>query len=237
MEEIISAREARFGIAQRIGGMDRGMVSADTLAWVQATGRRDLVGTPKSELRKWARALPDAREGATVRDGVDAKPCPGPDGTETFVLVRSVERRAKAQAIHTRFGQPIAARLTRARRPGGRGRLARPLGRLLGQNPRAAGRSRSEVGTDPTVPAGLRLTWTGRPSPSGGRISNSPMPRRPSAARRANWGSAPSGRSAPTASQRRSSSASWPTSAGKRWSSGSARARSPRHSTASSVPM
>jgi len=170
VEEIITAMEARFGLAQRIWVMDRGMVSADTLAWLQQTGRRYLVGTPKSELRKWARALTDAREWATVRDGVEAKTCPGPDGTETFVLVRSVERRAKEQAIHTRFIQRletsltrIAARLARARRPVDRGRLERQLGRLLAQNSRAAGRYVIAVTPDPTVPAGCGLTWAVRP--------------------------------------------------------------------------
>jgi len=170
VEEIITAMEARFGLAQRIWVMDRGMVSADTLAWLQQTGRRYLVGTPKSELRKWARALTDAREWATVRDGVEAKTCPGPDGTETFVLVRSVERREKEQAIHTRFIQRletsltrIAARLARARRPVDRGRLERQLGRLLAQNSRAAGRYVIAVTLDPTVPAGCGLDWTVRP--------------------------------------------------------------------------
>ena len=170
VEEIITAMEARFGIAQRIWVMDRGMVSAETLTWLQATGRRYLVGTPKGELRKWARALTDARDWAAVRDGVEAKTCPGPDGTETFVLVRSGERREKEQAIHTRFSARIeasltriAARLARARRPVDRGRLERQLGRLLGQNSRAAGRYLIEVVADPTVAAGLRLTWTVRP--------------------------------------------------------------------------
>jgi hypothetical protein len=170
VEEIVPTMEARFGLAQRIWVMDRGMVSADTLAWLQTTGRRYLVGTPKSELRKWARALSDARDWATVREGVEAKTCPGPDGTETFVLVRSGERRAKEQAIHTRFSQRleasltrIAARLARARRAVDRGRLERQLGRLLGQNSRAAGRYVIAVTPDPAVPAGCRLTWTVRP--------------------------------------------------------------------------
>jgi hypothetical protein len=170
VEEIITAMEARFGIAQRIWVMDRGTVSAETLTWLQATGRRYLVGTPKGELRKWARALTDARDWATVRDGVEAKTCPGPEGTETFVLVRSVERREKEQAIHARFIQRLdtgltrlAARLTRTRRPVDRGRLERQLGRLLGQNSRAAGRYGIAVVPDPGVPAGVRLTWTARP--------------------------------------------------------------------------
>jgi len=167
VEEIITAMEARFGLAQRIWVMDRGMVSAETLAWLQRTGRRYLVGTPRGELRKWARALADARDWVAVRDGVEAKTCPGPDGTETFVLVRSVDRREKEQAIHARFSARIeasltrmAARLARARRPVDRGRLERQLGRVLGQNSRAAGRYAIEVTPDPTAPAGCQLVWT-----------------------------------------------------------------------------
>jgi hypothetical protein len=170
VEEIIAAMEARFGLAQRIWVMDRGMVSTETLTWLQETGRRYLVGTPKSELRKWARFLMDARAWATVREGVEAKTCPGPDGTETFVLVRSVERREKEQAIHARFTQRIEAsltrigqRLARARRPVERGRLERQLGRLLGRNSRAAGRYRIDITPDPTAPAGCRLTWSVHP--------------------------------------------------------------------------
>ncbi len=40
----------RFG--QRICVMDRGMTSDDNLEWLRDTGRRYLVGTPKSELKK-----------------------------------------------------------------------------------------------------------------------------------------------------------------------------------------
>ena len=170
VEEIIPVMEARFGVAQRIWVMDRGMVSAETLTWLQQTGRRYLVGTPKSELRKWARPLTEARDWATVREGVEAKTCPSPDGDETFVLVRSVERREKEQAIHARFIARLEAgltrivqRLARARRPVHRGRLERQLGRLLGQNSRAAGRYVIDVVADSGVPAGVRLSWTARP--------------------------------------------------------------------------
>ena len=169
--EIVTAMEARFGVAQRIWVMDRGMVSATNLTWLQQTGRRYVVGTPKSELRKRARVLTEAQDWATVREGVEAKTCPGPDGTETFVLVRSVERREKEQAIHARFITRIetgltriAARLARARRPVDRGRLERQLGRLLGRNTRAAGRDVVDLVPAAAVPAGLRLAWTARPA-------------------------------------------------------------------------
>lgn len=162
--------EARYGLAQRIWVMDRGMTSEENLAWLRASGRRYLLGTPKSELRKWARALTDERDWTTVREGVDAKTCLGPEGAETFLLVRSVERREKERAMHTRFGQRIesgvarlARRLSRARRPLERGPIERQIGRLLAHNPRAAGRYVIDVVADPTTASGLRVTWTSRP--------------------------------------------------------------------------
>ena len=107
VEDIVETMEARYGMAQRIWVMDRGMTSADNLEWLRETGRRYLVGTPKSELRKWAAALAEARDWQTVRDGIEAKQGVGPDGIETFVLIRSVERREKEQAMHERFARRI----------------------------------------------------------------------------------------------------------------------------------
>jgi transposase len=170
VEEIVETMEARYGLAQRIWVMDRGMTSEDNLEWLRETQRRYLVGTPKHELRKWARQIADAQDWHAVRDGVEAKQCVGPDGRETFVLVRSIERREKEHAMHARFCRRIedgltklAQRLVRARRPLDRGRLERQVGRLLERNPRAAGRYVIEFVPDPSVPAGLRLTWTARP--------------------------------------------------------------------------
>src|SRR5438093_8957151 len=99
VEQIVAQMEARFGAAQRIWVMDRGMTSADNVHWLRETGRRYLVGTPKSELRKWAREIAAADDWRQVRDGVEAKQCLGPDGHETFLLVRSGERREKERAM------------------------------------------------------------------------------------------------------------------------------------------
>jgi len=167
VEEIVGTMEARYGLAQRIWVMDRGMTSEENLAWLRASGRRYLLGTPKSELRQWARAAADARDWTTVREGVEAKACLGPDGTDPVLLVRSIERREKERAMHARFGQRIEAgltrltrRLSRARRLLERGPIERQIGRLLAQNPRAAGRYVIDVVDDPATPAGIRLTWT-----------------------------------------------------------------------------
>jgi len=170
VEEIVGTMEARYGLAQRIWVMDRGMTSEENLAWLRASGRRYLLGTPKSELRKWTWAVAAERDWTTVREGVEAKACLGPDGADTFLLVRSIERREKERAMHARFGQRIEAgltrltrRLSRARRPLERGPIERQIGRLLAQNPRAAGRYVIDVVEDPATAAGVRLAWTVRP--------------------------------------------------------------------------
>lgn len=73
VEEIVETMEERFGLAQRIWVMDRGMVSAENLAWLQESGRRYLIGTARAEVKKWSRELAEERDWQTVREGVEAK--------------------------------------------------------------------------------------------------------------------------------------------------------------------
>src|SRR5258708_20587063 len=99
--------EARYGQAQRVWVMDRGMNSGETVAWLQGSGRRYLLGANRTELKTLAPQLLDARDWRQVRDGVEAKLCTGPEGTETFLLVRSAERQQKEKAMHARFAERI----------------------------------------------------------------------------------------------------------------------------------
>jgi transposase len=170
VEEIVEAMEARYGIADRVWVMDRGMSSAENVAWLQETGRRYLIGTPKSELKKWSGAIAEARDWRTVRDGVEAKLCPGPEGSETFLLCRSANRREKERAMHGRFAKRIEERLAslgrrieRSRKPLDREAIGRQIGRILEKNSRAAGRYAIRVQDDSTKPAGLRLVWSAKP--------------------------------------------------------------------------
>ena len=167
VEEIVDTMEARFGVAGRVWVMDRGMTSAANIAWLQKTGRRYLVGTPKSDLKKFAAQITDARDWQTVREGVEAKLCAGPNGAETFVLVRSADRREKETAMHQRFIerielglQKMQARIARSRKTLDRGPIERQIGRLLGRNSRGAGRYIVRVLDDLTTPAKLRLEWS-----------------------------------------------------------------------------
>jgi hypothetical protein len=166
VEEIVGTMEARYGSAQRIWVMDRGMISEKNLAWLRQGGRRYLLGTARGEIRKWSRELAEERDWHRVRDGVEAKLCAGPDGQETFLLCRSVERREKEKAMHARFAARIeqgltklAQRLAQARRRLDREVIGRQLGRMLARNSRAAGRYRIQVHEDRSVRAGVRLEW------------------------------------------------------------------------------
>lgn len=169
VQEIVATMDHRYGAAQRVWVMDRGMSSADNIAWLQRTGRQYLIGTSKQALRRWSRAIADAADWQTVRDGIEAKLCAGPDGGERFLLCRSVERREKERAMHARFAARIeaglarlAARVARAQQPMARGPVERQIGRLLAENPRAAGRYDIQVLDTPTHPAGIGVTWTVR---------------------------------------------------------------------------
>ncbi len=167
VEEIVEAMEGRFGLAQRIWVMDRGMVSADNLTWLQASGRRYLIGASRGEVKKWSRQLAEERDWQTVRDGVEAKLCRGPDGAETFLLCRSHERREKERGMHARFAtriegalETLGRRIARAKRPLERSALERQIGRLLERNQRAAARYQIRLEAAPETPAGLRLEWS-----------------------------------------------------------------------------
>ncbi|MGH2628740.1 MAG: IS1634 family transposase, partial [Anaerolineales bacterium] len=170
VEEIVDTMEARYGLAQRIWVMDRGMVSAENIAWLEQSGRRYLIGTAKSELKKWSREIAEAHDWRQVREGVEAKLCRGPDGTEIFLQCRSVERREKEKAMHQRFAarievalQTLGRRLERARQSPDRSRIERQIGRLLERNSRAAARYHIRLVEDPAVASGLRLVWSARP--------------------------------------------------------------------------
>jgi transposase len=170
VEEIVETMETRYGIADRVWVMDRGMSSVENVSWLQETGRRYLIGTPKSELRKWSREIAETRDWRTVRDGVEAKLCRGPDGNETFLLCRSADRREKERAMHERFAKRIeerlaslGRRLSRSRKPLDRETIGRQIGRILEQNSRAAGRYEIRVEDDPAREGGLCLVWSAKP--------------------------------------------------------------------------
>jgi transposase len=164
VEEIVAAMENKYGQANRIWVMDRGMVSAENVEFLQTGGRRYILGTPKSMLRKFEQQLLD-ETWKEVHTGLEVKLCPAPDGHEVFILCRSAQRQLKEQAMHARFEQRIEQKLEQMAASCRQRRqdpllLAQRLGKLLGRNSRAAGLFRVHIKTDSR--GGAHLEWSKR---------------------------------------------------------------------------
>ena len=141
--EMVEAMETKYGKANRVWVMDRGMVSERNLEFMRASGARYLVGTPKSLLKKFEQHLLD-QDWEEVQAGVEVKLCPAPSGTETFVLCRSLGRKEKENAILHRFVARLEEKLTKLAERAEQGKLRdrhkaeRQIGRLLERMSRAA---------------------------------------------------------------------------------------------------
>jgi transposase len=161
VEDIVAKIETQYGSAGRIWVMDRGMVSEKNLAYLRAGGRRYIVGTPRSQLKTFERELlmDDWQE---VRDGLQVKQCPSPDGQESFILCRSAARAIKEKQIHERFEMRIEKGLAKLvescrKKKQKAGMIERRVGRLLGANSRAAGLFRVKV--TERVEGGAEVVW------------------------------------------------------------------------------
>lgn len=102
VEEIVEKIEGQYGSAGRIWVMDRGMVSEDNLEFLRAGGRRYIVGTPEGQLKRFEKELL-VDDWEKIRDGLEVKRCPSPDGQESFILCRRADRTIKEKQIHQRF--------------------------------------------------------------------------------------------------------------------------------------
>ena len=92
VQQIVDSMEERFGKVNRVWVMDRGMVSAENIAWLNATGRRYVIGTPRTELRRFAKQIGEKTDWRQIREDIEVKICGGPAGSETFLLCRSLSR-------------------------------------------------------------------------------------------------------------------------------------------------
>lgn len=143
---IVQQMEARYGQAERIWIMDRGMNSPETLKLLGEEQRRYILGTPKSLLKKFEAELAATDTWEKIRDGLEVKRCSSPFGQahEIFLLCRSTDRQAKEKAIRERFVKRIETALGSLQKSCASGRLAsveqteRHLGRLLERNRRGA---------------------------------------------------------------------------------------------------
>jgi transposase len=177
VEHIVTTMEKRYGKSDRIWVMDRGMVSEDNIDFLREDDRRYIVGTPKSMLKKFETELLKD-DWNTIRDGLEVKLCARPrdssnasetaedsdadEEEETFILCRSRDRLKKEEAMVQRVEQKIETRLIamtdrckkQKRDPM---KVEREIGRLLGQNTRAA--KLFDVTVEKTEDGHARIEW------------------------------------------------------------------------------
>lgn len=149
-QEIVTTMEKRYGRANRIWCGDRGMMSKENVAFMESGNRRYIIGASKGTLKKFERELLE-ENWRTIRDGLEVKLCPSPDGgRETYILCRSQDRREKEKAMHERFEKRIDAALEKVRasclkRKWKKEVIDRRIGKIMAHNSRAAGLFEVEV--------------------------------------------------------------------------------------------
>lgn len=170
LQTIVTTMEARHGVLGRVWIADRGMASAANLAWLRDTGRRYIIGAPKSELKKFAAELASTDGWRNVQEGVEVKLARHAQTGETVILCRSQDRRSKEAAIHAKFSfrievalQRLAARIARSKKRLNQAVIQRQIGRILQRNQRAAARFALSLEPDGCT-AGFRLVVTYNPA-------------------------------------------------------------------------
>jgi transposase len=143
-QEIVTTMERRYGRANRIWCGDRGMMSKANLEFMESGNRRYIIGASKGTLKKFEQQLL-SEDWRTIREGLEVKMCPSPDGgRETYILCRSRDRREKEKAMHERFERRIDAGLEKVRascekRKWKKEAIDRRVGQIMAKNSRAAG--------------------------------------------------------------------------------------------------
>src|SRR6202049_2820888 len=161
METILRMVERKYGKARRIWVMDRGIVSEENLEAIRKRGGQYLVGTPRSQMKRFeAELLQD--NWTQVRPEVELKQVAIPQGNETYILCRTAGRKEKEKAIRERFSTRMEVALEALKKSIASGRLKdrykmeRRLGRIQARHSQV--NDLFEV-TLRDTPAGVRLQW------------------------------------------------------------------------------
>jgi transposase len=164
VEEIVEVMERRYGKANRIWVMDRGMASSDNFEFLNEEDRRYIVGANRGQLKKYEADLL-GKDWQAVHSGLEVKRVDSPDGKEIFILCRSLDRAKKEKAMHDRFEQRIEESLIRMANGCEKRRyqvkvIERRVGKLLGKNSRAAGLF--DIKVEKGANGGARVSWIKR---------------------------------------------------------------------------
>ncbi|MEX1045638.1 MAG: IS1634 family transposase [Chthoniobacterales bacterium] len=146
VKDIVRKMEDRFGQAERIWVMDRGMVSEANISFLRERKAHYIVGTPKSRLRTYEAQLAEKDHWVEVENGVEARLVDHPDGQgqERYVLCRSTARGAKERAMLERQMTHLTEEMLKLdcslqrRAQSDLGKIERRIGRWQGKYPAAS---------------------------------------------------------------------------------------------------
>mgnify|MGYP000129694268 CR=1 FL=1 len=146
VQDIVGKMEERFGQAERIWVMDRGMVSEANIEFLRQRKALYIVGTPKGQLRAYEAELAEKENWVEVENGVEARLVEHPDGggRERYVLCRSSARGAKERAMLDRQMTHLTEEMIKVDRSLRRSsqsdleKVGRRIGRWQGKYPAAA---------------------------------------------------------------------------------------------------
>lgn len=148
VEDVVRKMEDRFGQAERIWVMDRGMVSEANIDFLRQRKALYIVGTPKADLRHFEAELAEEENWKVVQHGLEARVVAHPDGdgNEKYVLCRSQARGEKEKAMLERQMKRLTEELRKIdtalreskRKETDLGKIERRIGRWQGRNPAAA---------------------------------------------------------------------------------------------------
>jgi transposase len=161
METILRMVERKYGKARRIWVLDRGIVSEENLAAIRKRGGQYLVGTPRSQMKRFEEELLKD-DWIQVRPEVEVKKVAVPQGEETFILCRTSGRKEKEKAIRDRFSHRMEHALKRLAKTIETGRLKdrhkmeRRLGRIQANHSQV--NDLYEIALR-DIPQGIRLHW------------------------------------------------------------------------------
>jgi len=161
VEEIVTMIEGRYGKADRIWVMDRGMTSKNNLEFLRQGGRQYILGGSRATLKKYVSEL-QKDDWTIIRDGLEVKKCVAEDTKETFILCRSRDRQVKEAAIHAKFEEKIVDGLAQITVSAQKKKLKasvleRRIGSLLAKNSRA--RRLFHVEVKPREDGGCDVVW------------------------------------------------------------------------------
>ena len=179
LEAVLRMVERKYGKARRVWVFDRGIVSEENLEALRRRGGQYLVGTPRAKLKQFEHQLL-AGGWEQVRPDVEVKLVPTPEGEETYILCRSTARRAKEQAIRSRFSTRMEKALTALEKRVAAGQLKDrdKIERQLGKPPGPPSAGRRSLPTAPVTEKDgtLAVEWQAAREPAelGSRPAKAP---------------------------------------------------------------